>query len=285
MKLDAKFQSHALFTVALILVVAANAIVLGMVAANRSGAPESRLTLTERELGLGYRRFRENSGLSLHLSWRSLPEDADQLPNTYWRTPAWLDEKKLEALGIPVSPPYGAAKGGAHYRRPLSKAVFIVLELGGAPYQEALRRAQKRLDAAEPRNLKNADRRWREEQHWNSRLFAVDAGLDPGVLRTAYPDRQRFIIAQGEVKPIYRDARNTTAAAGRIVKLMIENIHVPLKFRPVFETLPRGAYKGVDEIRLPRYEVTLAYGKRLEPWIVSVKPLEDTPVESSAEKN
>ena len=54
------------------LIVLTNAIALVGVAYNRSGEPDSTLTLTRRELQMSYRwwRDRENSGIALRLLWR-----------------------------------------------------------------------------------------------------------------------------------------------------------------------------------------------------------------------
>jgi hypothetical protein len=283
MKLDAKFQSRALFAVALILVVAANAIVLGMVAVNRSGAPQSRLALSEREVGLAYRRIRENSGRSLHLSWRILPRDEKEAYTGPWGTPAWFDADKLTELGYEVANLLRLEESGKYRWDTLSKEVYIVLELGGAPYREALRRAQLIYDAESERDLDAAKRKLQREQKQMSRLFAIDAGLDPADLRRRYGDRQRYLIAKGQVVPSFSTHKKKRDVAGRIRKLSIERIYLPLKWHRVFDALPPKNDWKTNEIGGPRYQVRLAFGKRFEPWIEAVAPLDEVPEGRSSE--
>ena len=59
----------------LALITGVNAIALGGVAYNRSGEAESTLRLSERELRAPYKwsGSKENSGLALHLDWRTSP--------------------------------------------------------------------------------------------------------------------------------------------------------------------------------------------------------------------
>jgi hypothetical protein len=276
MKIGAKFNSHVLFVVALILLIAANALVLGGVSANRSGAPGSRLTLSEREMGLAYRRFRENSGLSLRLSWRILPRDEKEAYTGPWVSPAWFDADKLTALGYDVAQLLRLEESGKYFWDSLSKEVYIVLELGGAPYREALRRAQIQFDADAERDLDAAKRKLQREQNQMSRLFAIDAGSDPLELRQRYGDRQQYLIAKGQVVPSFSTHKKKRVVTGRIRKLSIEKIYVPLKWHQVFESLPPRNDWKTNKITGPRYQVRLAYGQRFEPWIEAVAPLDGT---------
>jgi hypothetical protein len=63
---------------------------------------------------------------------------------------------------------------------------------------------------------------------------------------------------------------------GYIKNINVENIHVSLNNRKVFESLP---VKNKSKLNLPRYEVDLAYGNRFEPWIVSVRNIKDNVAE------
>jgi hypothetical protein len=80
-----------LFVSGFALILIANVIALAGVAANRSGKPEAVIELTERELRLPYYEMNdENSGLALHLNWRTLPEIKDDIYPFYsrWGSPA-----------------------------------------------------------------------------------------------------------------------------------------------------------------------------------------------------
>ena len=238
MKIGVISRSRVLFAAALLLLVATNALVLGGVAANRSGSPESRLTLSEREVGMAYGRIRENSGRSLRLSWRILPRDEKEAYAGPWGSPVWLDADKLTALGYDVAKLLRLEKRGKYYWDSLSKEVYIVLELGGAPYREALRRAQLKVDAAPESELEAAMRNLKREQKQMSRLFAIDVGLDPTDLRQRYGDRQRYLIAEGQVVPIFSTHEKKRYVDGRIRRLSIERIYMPLKWHRVFDSLP-----------------------------------------------
>lgn len=291
MKIGAKFYSRALFVAAFLLLIATNAFVLYGVASNRSGPGEARLVLSERELGLPAWVHDEDSGLALNLAWRSLPSDAEYSHYPNWRSPDWLDRQKLVALGFEMDPHRADdEKGGAHYERAVSKEVYIVLELDGPSYKEMLRRAEMAVDEAsaeytggytdetQRKKLEHAKADLERERQEKTRLFAIDAALDPQALRARYGDRGRFIIARGRVKPTYTYAQWGLAqkVGGTIERLSVEKIHVSRDMRGVFEALPP-ALDGGEAAKAPRYQVELAYGDRYEPWIVSVNPIAEAP--------
>jgi hypothetical protein len=293
MKIGAKFYSRALFVAAFLLLIATNAFVLHGVTSNRSGPAEARLVLSERELKLPLPSsvHDEDSGLALNLVWRSLPGDAAYNRYANWRSPDWLDRQKLEALGFEMGRYLDdGAKGGAHYKRAVSKAVYIVLELDGPCYQEMLRRAEMAVEAASARyaedytdeeqlkKLERAEADLEGEHREKTRLFAIDAALDPQELRSRYQDRGRFIITRGRVKPSHRRYEQPAKAVGTIESLGMAKIHVPRNMRGIFDSLP--AADDVDEragVKAARYQVELACGSRLEPWIVAVSPPAEAP--------
>jgi hypothetical protein len=284
MKIGARFFSRALFAAAFLLLVATNTFVLYGVASNRSGPGEARLVLSERELGLPSWVHDADSGLALHLAWRALPSDDgdSQYPN--WRSPHWLDRQKLLALGFEMDPHRANDEnGGAQHKRAVSKEVYIVLELDGPSYKEMLRRAEMAVDAAsgqytegsmdeaQRKDLEHAEADLERERREKTRLFAIDAALDPVALRARYGDRGRFIIARGRVKPTYTQYGRSQKVVGSIERLSVTKIHVPRDMRAFFEALPPTLDGGMAA-KAPRYQVELAYGSRHEPWIVSVSP-------------
>ena len=124
-------KSQHLFILGFTIIILANIILLSEVAYNRSGEPVSLITLTERELSIPSFKTsfqKENSGIALSLSWRSLTEEGGS--NNYYakRTPIWLDSKKLEELGFDLEnlPRYNTKKKNKSILD--SKEVFIVLE-------------------------------------------------------------------------------------------------------------------------------------------------------------
>ncbi len=270
------------------LILATNLVALAGVAYNHSGEPESVLKLSQRELSLPYYAINQhdNSGISLSLRWRTINAGSDT-PYEFgmhsgWHggSSTWLDQAKLAALGFDVSKPLDSTEGRLHYNKLLSKEVLLVLELDGAAYQSVLARAKEAADreqalfAAIPINpefKKRADTasaRYQQEAQENSRLFAIDAGLDNTALRAKYADRTRYLIVRGQVRPQLNEVDHKPHLTGYISRLSIGEVNVPLTFRPLFEPMLREP--GGRTRRTPPYEVTLTYGKRLEPWITVV---------------
>ena len=272
------------------LILLTNAVPLGGVAFNRSGAPDSVLKLTERELQRPYDwgRNRENSGLVLTLRWRTLARDDGSRADMYagfdgaGGSPAWLDEAKLGALGFDTRPrlrPDGDDR--IDFGRMLPREVLLVLEWDGPAYRHALERARERaaneeaLKAANPRNdemarrAKAAKEQLDREESASSRLFVVDAGLDAAQLRSTYPDRSRYAIVRGDVRAHrIRGGNAAPAFAGYVSGVHADHINVPLAFQPVFAPGAANQQQG-GAVRMAPGEIVVAFGRRLEPWIVA----------------
>ena len=120
-------------------------------------------------------------------------------------------------------------------------------------------------------NFERAEKRLNRERQTESRLFVIDAGLDPRKLREKYDDRTRFFITKGLVKPTYTYENKIKTVTGIVTKLSVESVHVPLKYRQLFDAILVEDNSIHNEFRQPRYSVTLANGSRFEPWIVSVQ--------------
>lgn len=228
-----KWQRSHTLVAGVALIVATNAVVLAGVAYNRSGEPQAVLPLTERELSFPFAwgLEKENSGISLRLDWRM---DGD-----------WLNRAKLASLGFDVSEP-ALIRG----RQPPRDAL-LVLELDGQAYRAALAEAEQRAKLKpEEWNL----RALRAEQEKNSRLFVVDVGLDAAALRTKYPNRTQYAIVRGRVAPAHRSIKDAGPVTGRVDEVNIVSLHVPVGMHAVVR--PDTAYRA-----------TLAFGKRLEPWL------------------
>lgn len=266
------------------LIALTNAVALGGVAWNRSGTPESELKLTQRELWVPYRpRFdRDSGGLDLSVRWRVLTEDPGvAFYADHQGTPEWLDEAKLAALGFDVSPPSASRRAGSRYDRQLPRQALVVLELDGPAYRKALERALERAGkeaakAAETGKTgpgtpaQQAAMFLKAEESTNSRLFAVDAGPDAQPLRAKYPDRNRYAIVQGKVRPYYRVGRGSDARwTGYIEVIENARVNVPLDFARAVEPAPGMIPAPGPAPGGPSFEVTIAFGKRFEPWITA----------------
>jgi uncharacterized protein DUF4824 len=265
------------------LIAVTNAIALFGVVYNRGGGPEATLRLTQRELRTPYRWYanHENSGLALSLVWRVLNERPPEFQIYGYGgtggTPAWLDKAKMEALGFDASAPaaYSDLQRRIRYEKHLPREVLLVLEMDGPAYRTSLALATQYLAREEAKlasnagdknlgmRVKNAREAFERETSGNSRLFVVDAGLEPSALRTKYPDTSRHAIVRGQVRVASFDT--PSGGIGYISGLSIGSINVPFALRDVFG----GATLVVDFDQRNRapFEATVAFGKRFEPWV------------------
>jgi hypothetical protein len=276
-------RAHVLVA-GLVLLALTNAVALGGALWNRSGEPEARMRLSERELhraGSWYGSH-ENSGLSLGVGWRTFVEERGDAETPIYgfrygfsgRSPRWLDAAKMQALGFDTSLPAPYSdRARTRYEKQLPREVFLALEFDGPAYRYALAVTNDRVarelarpiaegDKAGEERRKNA----RESLDWetlrSSRLFVVDAALDAAALREKYPDRARYAIVRGEVRP---QASGTGAgqATGYVAGVSVPSINVPLRLRPVFVDAATFEYGP----RTP-FAATVAWGRRLEPWLI-----------------
>ena len=252
------------------LIVITNAIVLAGVMYNRSGTPESMLRMSQRELQLPYfSEFgKDNSGMSLMISWRIADSRNGQINANYFGgNPEWLDKAKLFSLGFDVSTSVDTEQGRRHSRNQSARQVFLVMELNGQAYQHALQYAmQKALSKPSKETADNLE----EETSTRSRLFVVDAGLNREALRAKYPDSATYAIVRGLLRPAVLMENGKASLGGYVSGISAESINVPLEFRKVFEPMQqsRHSYIAPGDKNYP-YAVTIAFGKRLEPWIVN----------------
>jgi len=264
-------RKNALIAAA-ILILFVNALTLSLVAYNRSGAPDSTLHLTQRELPTTYNYFRskENSGITLSLRWRVETTRSENFGSAYYfdggGSPPWLDKDKLASLGFDVS------KSSV---KQLPREVLLVLEINGPAYLHAVEQAQQfaaqqeALAAANPdakdlqSRAKAAVERLSNEKNKNSRLFVIDAGLDHAALRARYAHREHFAIVRGRIRPQWLGREKAEQISGYIDSLSISEINVPQDFRPILEPLLQQGKEGA-------YAVDVAFGKRLEPWVAGV---------------
>jgi hypothetical protein len=281
-----KWTRGCTLAIGIALIVLTNAVVLGGVWWNRSAPPESALTLSERELGLPWRSLRlpENSGLALNLNWRVADREVGKFVGGYMLnggTPDWLDAAHMAALGFTPGD-LGADRGQWRYTRQLPREVILVMELGGPAWQHALEWARenaKRHAAAAAENVdskdfaaraKHAQNALTQEENRSSRLFVIDAGLDASALRQKYPDRTRFMLLRGTVRPDIRyRGPGRPQATGYVSSISTGRIHVPHALREPLESARAvGEPGGADQ-----FTVELLVGQRLEPWLVAVNPV------------
>lgn len=247
------------------LVLLVNLIVLLGVAYNRSDESVAQLVLTERELNLPQYYFwrKENSGMALPIRWSALDENKRKFSGyPYSRTPDWLTESKVKSLGVDIDELKNIKHKdfyGFSYKR-ITREVIYVLEYNGQEYARALQLI-KSLSLKEQKRFKVAE----------SRLFVIDVGLDKTSLLEKYNDKSKYLLLAGELRVI----RNNNQLTASIRRLYIPRIHVPLPESELISklTAERLFYQYNKEPIEPRFEIRLNIGKRLEPWIESVRAL------------
>lgn len=283
-----------------ILILLTNIIALGGVAYNRKGEPVTVMKLSERELRLPYyskEDLKENSGIALDLTWQRAERHSSYgsaskriQSNSERCDPGLLDQEKLKSLGFDVSKPADSPEGKMHYNKQLPREVLLVLELDGPAWHQSVEAARGRLADAEAmlkihssgkwgsvtgekENVKYLKKQLEQAEKEDSRLFLIDAGLDIKALRSAYPDITRYAIVRGEVEIGHitcGEKNEFSAIRGWAKGLSITNINVPFKYRQRFETFRRldASSDPADEERKAHpYEISVAYGQHLEPWM------------------
>ena len=277
--------NHKILIAGLAIIVGSNLVALGGVAYNRAGEPDALVDLTERELSMPYRygMARESTGLGLQINCRI--ENTQSIGYNYancWGSPDWLDRSKLIQLGFKLSASNVKASERWAYDRELPRKAYLVLEYDGAAYQRTLAKAEsdladeQALQVANPgkeefeQRVERAQKILHAEQQANSRLFAIDAGLDKTALRATYPDNSQYILMQALIRPRWNSYQGKQQWEGSIDDLLIDRINIPLNQRAVFTPLEADPRRDLQDDKSPRYSVRVAFGKRAEPWVVGV---------------
>jgi len=252
------------------LILITNVVVLLGVAYNKSGTPESVLKLSQRELQVPYGggEGTDNSGMSLRLIARSTGP-FNMGASGEEDSAGWFGKEKLAELGFDVSAPIDMEQGRAYYQKQHSRQAFIVLEFNGRAYQHAVEVARK-MEAAELN--KKQPTTLAREQSMSSRLFIVDAGVSREALRAKYPDTTQYSIVRGQVRAMVYTHNNQAMLIGYVNQRGAENINVPFTFRSVFEPMQRTVQENgysASNSGSPSFEAAIAFGKRLEPWMVA----------------
>jgi hypothetical protein len=250
------------------LVIVTNIVMLASVRVNRTGAPDAIMTLTERELPIE-RTSERDSAQKLRLEQRP-----------FWSEPQemrWLTPEKLATLGVTCRQPTNHSRVTTESCG-LGRRAFVAYEYDGPGWQDVAGALQRRRDpglqearSGDPYVPASADYldKWIK---FGSRLVPVDASTDSTQLRRAHPDRQRYFIVLAVVQARLMVDRRTNASAGPVVTGTIEplttTLIAPARFRDLLLTL------GPSDRVEPRYTVIVAFGRRHEPWILAIDPID-----------
>jgi hypothetical protein len=218
-----------------------------------------------------------------------------------WASEPWLTAEKLRSLGFPLSATGNAEEDRRRDGKLLPRDVYVVLELNGQVFRRELQEAQDQATRddlavkADPKDTVLAERARRSQKQADaerlheSRLFCIDAGVDATALRKTYPDRSRFAIVRGTVHPMVFEKSGHWTVVGQFSGLRIPELNIPLIYRPVFGARAVFSYADAMAVAIagqrkdgsasPHYSVSVAWGRRFEPWIVSAAS--DQPVGTS----
>ncbi|MBI3188749.1 MAG: DUF4824 family protein [Gammaproteobacteria bacterium] len=279
-----------LMITAIALLLLTNVVVLAGIAYNRSGEPLASVLLTERELSLPVyyaHNFDEDSSTSLHLEWSLLDSDDDpEFLYTRYVTPGWLNHAKLIELGIDLEK---LKKDDNSYTYTYNDAahtadVILVLEYNGETYQTALTQTEHKVVQLQKKISNKQDKgdysddldRYKNQldqlKTTHSRLYVIDAGLNQNILAQKYADKNKYLLARGEIGVDWQDKK----IVGHIRHLYISDIHVPLPYSRRITDLTQDKKNNSNSIPVsPRYAVQLNIGQRMEPWIEAVKILKE----------
>jgi hypothetical protein len=256
--------------------------------------------LTERELHWQKRwdiTDKEDTGLYLTLKWSMPGFQSNRWDSTLKRN--WINIEKLKEMGFDTNFPLEDKKASRYYSHQLPRQAYVVLEFNGEAYQNWLKEARKRIEEVrqelseekkpeKKKILENNIRDIEREMITHSHLFAVDGGRDPELLRKKYSDQSKYIITPAvfdisrHYTPRKKDEPKSTSKpylSGWVRKLSIPIIHVTSNFRDFFRTSIKThtltyipSNKMLSDVE-PRYQITLNYGQRYEPWIADVQKL------------
>ena len=269
---------------ATVVVLLTNAALLALVARNRAGEPEATIELTERELRLTPMPSGD-TGVVLTLAW-STPFDLRGPAVTRY---PWFDRAKLESVGFDCRMPLTDPAAERHYQTQemLYRPAFAVLEYGGDTWQQALQREIEQVERMrkDPENMRPESAEASQARTENaivrrSRLVVADVGSKADELRRRYPDRSRFLVMRAYVGLVYlpksdQPGGEVPRLVGTVANILPETVYVPRELRSpgdVLSTKPEeDEFPGQLLRHDPRYRVTLAFGKALEPRVVKVQ--------------
>jgi hypothetical protein len=238
-------RSGLIFAIAILL--CTNAIALILAAQNRRGEPVQTIELTERELAL-QSMGQDNSGVGLRLNWHRQEEAA------------YFERAKMEAIGFDFRIPKGRT---SKHILLLPRLTYAALEYQGKAWEQWSQR---------PEIEKQPNRPGPPLRSSTTRLFPVDVSKNLLELRSRYPDQSKFLIVAAVVQAQIQDIKDPKTGTvlpdqcvGYVSAILPSDINVPLPFTKLLAPL------NPEPKAEPRYTVTLAYGRNLEPWITSVK--------------
>lgn len=265
----------------LTIILLGNAVVFARVMYNRSGEPEI-WTFTERELNAPWRSYRdrENSGVTLTLSWQGTPPETLEDSAGIWakRRNIEVDKPTLESLGFPTE--YDCARTGDRRYQRLAEHAWAALEYNGPTHRKHIATLERYLaakeseyskDLTEPRKseLKSLRARVERVRDTESRLYAIDVAVDRKTLEQRYADSDMHLILPATIMPWFYCNHPVSIY---VASILTSRVHVPKQHRDIFGEPGTARYSSSEP---PPYYAEVAYGKLKEPWLMSLALRDD----------
>jgi hypothetical protein len=247
-----------------------NLSVLGHSFYNRQQA-EARVTLSERELHLpgNYGFNKENSGLSLSLSW-AVASSGDDVNAFAYNHHINLSQEHYASLGF-------KGECGQHEKRSRAEG-YVLLEFNGAIHKGNIDRAKKYRDqlleqqAGGVQNIEDTLQTARKQvlalEEYESRLYVADAAASKTLLQMSLARRSlespgEYLIVPALMRELYRDcdAKEKTAPKVYVSKLLVQDIYVPHEYHSLF----------ANRNHKRHFLAEIVFGKLNEPWIESLQ--------------
>ncbi|MBM4273188.1 MAG: DUF4824 family protein [Deltaproteobacteria bacterium] len=264
------------FLGAILFLLLVNAVLFFRVAYNRWGVPQERITLTGREIEMeggvyqpGTKMVERKRPTSIRLK--------------YSHSCPWFDAAKLESIGFDCRVP--SDKDAFLYDlkvRP--RRTFAVLEYEGRAYETWRHETEEKIEDLEDKwkrgEIKSDSylKDMKDSLVSNTRLFPIDVGNDPGVLRQRYPDRRRLMIAPVVARMISGGAHG--AHPQGTISLQVNSIYLsdPQRTRLAEILRQLQANKGKPDYpggwlapeQRRRLRFTICYGRTYEPWVEDI---------------
>jgi hypothetical protein len=202
----------------------------------------------------------ENTPLTLHLVWRV--ESADQVDAATTAVSStqagWITRAKLVELGVPVP---------SRFETNTFVSTLLVLEFDGPTHARVESRTCSPASRVRDETICDFEARK------SSRLYVVDAGRTVAELRGRYPDRAHFAIVPGVIKLAID--RKVGEVAGYISGLSVDTVQGVEPLRSTID--PSTGEMLWHRLLAPHvFEAVISFGRRLEPWNVSIEGRENS---------
>jgi len=262
-----------LFVVSLGLIVVTNIFVLLGVWYNQSAEPIQSFELSERELSYPrWRSNKEDSSTILQLSWRVPVLNVEQY---YAGDAVLVNKERLLELGYD---PKDYSTTNRDYNR-YSQEAFVVMEFNGDVYQQHLAKLGGQVAKTEEDSVNIADR-IEKAKNEQSRLFAIDVGIDAELLRQQYP-HENILIIPATIRIDYYQCDNL-----RAIKIEKRSFICPKDMFPITissiqvrdimlsstqaEKIRNLKYRKYDEPFVSRYSAKVSWGGLYRPWVADI---------------